>query len=1100
MTSDPQTLPDQHERERIVHDLDQTLLVEAAAGTGKTTSLIRRMVALLREGKCTIECLAAVTFTRKAAAEIRSRFQLELERQSKETSGRALARLERAKRYSQRCFVGTIHAFCAQLLRERPVEANLDPSFGELDDSQDSLLRAQAWREYVAHLISTDAPLLPELAKVGLKISAATRRDYGLASDLEEVGLEPIELGPAFMDFAEYADVTDWPTQQSEFPDLKSVRQALLEYVSHMKTIVFPTDIGTDKLMPAYQKAMDRVAYSDLDQPIKLIKILQEMDRNIRPVQKWWPGKKPQAVAEGERWNEFRTRYAQPAIQAFLEHRYDLALRALRPALQWYDRMRRGLNVLHFQDLLIRAARLLREHAEVRRYFRHRFTHLLVDEFQDTDPIQAEVMLLLTADDATESRWQHCRPKPGALFVVGDPKQSIYRFRRADILTYNKVRDIIESVGGAVLPLCANFRSSPEVIDWVNRCFDQKFPAQANDYSPANRPLEAARPSVANRPLSGVLRLVVPNMNVEPAVEAEAALIANTIRAAMDEQWPIDRSADELARGRPPHLTPGDFMVITWKKKRLSLYARTLEQQRIPHQVTGGASLNDVPELALLHQLLRCLTRPDDQIALVAVLRSELFGVPDTWLYQFRKSGGRFTFYGEPSDRLPEPQRTRLTAIFAKLRQFAYWLKRYPAVAAVERICAESGLVARAAAASEGEVQAGSFLKVLELLRQHQDRPTAVDLVELVGRLAERAETHDGATTRPPGDDAVRVMNLHQCKGLEAPIVFLADPSGVKVYDPHFHIDRSGELPQGYLAIRGRKPSEYAPAPLLALPPDWDQHAAEELRFLQAEMNRLLYVAATRAGSALIISQQGKTSRWQDFAEFLNKAPQLNDPGPAKNKTVTTAPFDLNTWAEDVAKIEKRWSAVTAPSHAFGGIKSQAITTTEKPRSAEAQGAEWGSVIHTLLEAAMGSPQEDLQRLAVSALEQEGLSASLLEAVMLTVNAVRKSTVWQRAGAARRCLVEVPIGSHLAADPGNGRLPTSLRGVIDLAFLEPDGWVIVDYKSERVDQQELPALVEHYRPQLEAYARVWQEATGQAVAELGIYFTHSGDYHLTRLN
>ncbi len=170
-------------------------------------------------------------------------------------------------------------------------------------------------------------------------------------------------------------------------------------------------------------------------------------------------------------------------------------LRVLNGAVATYDRLRREAGGLNYQDLLLLAARLLRDKPQIRRYFRRRFTHVLVDEFQDTDPVQAEVMLLLTAADPAQTEWRLARPVPGALFVVGDPKQSIYRFRRADIVTYNEVKKIIEQHGEVVV-LRANFRSRKAVIDWVNTTFDQFFPAAADVYSPAARRWSVPMPAM----------------------------------------------------------------------------------------------------------------------------------------------------------------------------------------------------------------------------------------------------------------------------------------------------------------------------------------------------------------------------------------------------------------------------------------------------------------------------------------------------------------------------------------------------------------------------------------------------------------------------
>ena len=166
----PQTPPDQAERNLVTSELDKTMLVEAAAGTGKTTAMIARMVALLVAGKCRTDTLAAVTFTRKSTAELRARFQIDLEKAARAAKGEARARLDAAVATVERCFIGTIHSFCARLLRERPVEAGVDVGFQELDEVADARLRQQAWEEYIARLLATDDPILAELEELGIEI------------------------------------------------------------------------------------------------------------------------------------------------------------------------------------------------------------------------------------------------------------------------------------------------------------------------------------------------------------------------------------------------------------------------------------------------------------------------------------------------------------------------------------------------------------------------------------------------------------------------------------------------------------------------------------------------------------------------------------------------------------------------------------------------------------------------------------------------------------------------------------------------------------------------------------------------------------------
>lgn len=1098
MAKHSSTMPDQQYRDQIAADLDCTMLVEAAAGTGKTTCLINRMVGLLREGKCAVETLAAVTFTRKAAAELRTRFQLALEDAVSSTSGDQQQRLQTALAQVERCFIGTIHSFCARLLRERPVEAGIDPGFVELDEAVDAQLRQRAWREHVATLITTNAPILLELERMGLKVTSSTRREHTITSELDELGLEAPELGPAFLRFAEYPDVVDWPAPPRSLPDLQPCIKELTDYTQHMRSLELPSDYGNDKLMPKYERIGRLAKRVDLHQPQQLMELLEEFEGSAGIVQKMWPGKKEQAKREEARWDSFVQKYADPLLLAWREHRYEPVVRAIRPALDTYDRLRREINGLNFQDLLLQSVALLRDKPDVRRYFRGRFTHLLVDEFQDTDPIQAEVMLLLTADNPAETNWQKCRPVPGSLFVVGDPKQSIYRFRRADILSYNKVRGIVEGVGGKVIPLTANFRSIRPVVTWVNACFDTFFPSHADDYSPANRPLDVGRTDGQDQGAAVEVLLAPASLtNKEDIANHEADMIARTIRRAVDEKWPVPRTEAEIHRGLPDHARPGDFLIVARFKTQLGCYARKLQQYGVPHAVTGSRVLNEVPELELLRTCLTAVAQPDNPVALVAVLRCELFGVADTDLYNLKRHGGRFSYLSEVPSDLPDEAASLFQEVFARLKTYSQWLRRMPVPAAIERMAADLGLIARACAAEEGDVHAGSLLKAIELLRA-QEGLTTGDFLDAIGRIVEQETAHDGIAVLPPAEMPVRVMNLHQCKGLEAPFVFLVDPSGVSDHDVSEYIDRSGSEPRGYLPIYGPKRSQWGPPPLLAQPPDWSRLAATEQRFLDAEVNRLLYVAATRAGVKLVISQRDGSGNsknpWKGFASHLQGARPFSDPGPITLKNTSPLKIDPQTWGSAVKAIDQRWQAVVPPTYAVQALKEWAIKGKDKPHGTEAGGAEWGSAIHTLLEVARKQPQADLRALALSVLQREELSLALADDLLSTVERVTSSDLWRRATAATRCLVEVPMAFFTPGTGTDNGLPTIWRGVIDLVFWESSGWVVVDYKSERVESSKVPGLVTYYTPQLDAYAKAWQELLGQTVGERGLFFTNTGNY------
>ena len=1115
-----ETPPDLRERDLIASDLDTTMLVEAAAGTGKTTSLIARMVALLAEGKAPIETLAAVTFTRKAAAELRSRFQIELEKAFRNAKTPARERLAAALSGIERCFIGTIHSFCARLLRERPVEAGVDVSFDELDETRDMLLRQTAWNGYVARLYSEDDPILREL---------------------EDLGIEIGELGDTFMRFADYPDVEEWPARTVELPDLRPVRNALKRLVDHMENLLphLPLNVGKDKLIEKYKLISRMYRQSRTDNVVELMEILAQFSE-AKTIAKNWPGRKVQAQEEQDRWDQFRMEYAEPTARVWLEHRYEPCLRAIKPAIRHYDLLKLAHGALNYQDLLMLSAHLLRDHPKVREYFRKRFTHLLVDEFQDTDPIQAEVILLLTASDLHETDWHACRPVNGSLFVVGDPKQSIYRFRRADIVTYNQVKSVIKESGGKIISLSANFRSLRPVVEWVNSVFRNEFPAEASDYSPQYVALTSVLDQRANADFRGVRPLILSgDSNFR---EYEAELIARTIRRALNNRLTVPRSPKELAEGIEPVANPGDFLIITPKKANLSIYARKLEEMEIPYQVTGGGASNQVDELSLLHTCLVAASQPDNPVSLVAALRSELFGVSDAALYRFKRSGGDFSFTSKVPKGLEPEDDEAFKDAFEKLIRYSGWLMRMPVVPAIERILADTGLYVRASLGSGGNVRAGSLAKSVELLREEQTEMwTASQVIDFLGDLILRGEDHDSMPAGAHEPAMVRVMNLHKAKGLEAPVVFLADPTPFsKDRNPStdLHVDRSGPKVCGYLQICDPGWSKGARTPI-AQAPQWDKFVEKELLFLKAEKVRLLYVAATRAGVELIISQRKKGQHhnpWRFFESRLADLPPIIDPGPQRVAPADRIQVTRHDVSTALAAIRERWEAVSEETYRISGVKALAAAAPPDYYTGIEHGTEWGTVIHMILQVAMTDKNADLTAVARDALAEQNLDIVLADEAVEAAQSVINSEIWKRASSARSVLVEVPFEtiwyegstepypypltsseealkpSPLAGEGGEwrnedrstedqssvrgitGTRPILLRGVIDLVFLEPKGWVIVDYKTDRQGPDRTQELVERYRRQVVTYVEAWEKMTGEPVHEAGLYFTYTGAY------
>jgi len=385
--------PDQAARDRISRDLGTTFLVEAGAGSGKTKSLVDRMIALLATGRAPIDTLAAVTFTRKAAAELRGRFQVALEQArlgEKDTEVRK--RFDAALTGLERSFIGTIHSFCARLLRERPVEAGIDPEFRELEEHEDRVLLEKSWDEYQA--------------KARLENEAALR-------GLDDAGLDPGELEAAFKAIAEFPDVEAAPgcAQPPDFGAIRRDLEKLIDLASKLVPKERP-EKGRDPLQGLFIRLFRRRRNIGFTDGRRLMESVELFEKALCCKKTYWANKEDglRLLAAAE---SFQEKVAGPAIREWREFRHTRALAFLGPAIRFYAEKRRAEARLNFQDQLMLAARLLRDNPEVRRYFRKRFHPILVDEFQDTDPIQAEILFLLTGPPIPRRTGPGSRPPPG---------------------------------------------------------------------------------------------------------------------------------------------------------------------------------------------------------------------------------------------------------------------------------------------------------------------------------------------------------------------------------------------------------------------------------------------------------------------------------------------------------------------------------------------------------------------------------------------------------------------------------------------------------------------------------------------------------------
>ncbi|MGM0882434.1 MAG: UvrD-helicase domain-containing protein [Bacillota bacterium] len=1073
---------DEEARYRIMKDLDTTFLVEAGAGSGKTTSIVGRMIALIRERKVEVRNIAAITFTNKAAAELMSRFRLRLEQElSRTDAGPERENLEEAMRQVPECFIGTIHAFCGRLLRERPIEAGLDPAFREMDDLEDAELRDRCWDEYLDELrIRGDVDSLNELSFFQINVE---------------------DLRAVYNRVSEYEDVEIY-TEQVERPDFDRLRNALFPMLEEA-TVYIPTsepEKGWDDLQKIIRTAQRHLRSKNMADDMNVLILAKLFDRNLGVTLNRWTDPK-MAKQIKEQFHEWQASMQRPFLQDWREFLHPKLIAFVLPAVRFCRQKRMEAGKLNFQDLLMKAAELLRKYPEVRRYFVRRYSRLFVDEFQDTDPIQAEMMMLLTGADKSESDWRKQLPRPGSLFVVGDPKQSIYRFRRADISTYNFVKQRIAKCG-SVLQLTRNFRSVKSIGDFVNYAFESKFamPGVVSDYQAPFVHMVTQQPNPGGKAsLHGIYTLTVPKQEWDRQLDIA---LYDAERVAQFIAWACAGNLMIQERDREGKLiscpaAPGDFLILLKFRRYINLYAELLDRYGISSDTSGSQVVSE--ELRAISLLVQALNDPTDQVPLLAVLRGMLFGVSDDELHHYRREGGSIELFVSVNPDALSEKGMKVEQALRRLRQYAEWVFELPALAAFTRIVDDIGLIPAAAAGESGAIRSGTLIKLLEILQGEPEASVEwLSLTECLRRLTDK-EGMEAASLFSGSGDAVRIMNLHKAKGLEAPVVLLACPCGDVDHDASEHVDRLAEPPLGYFTISKQKDSYTLE--ILALPVGWTERAEREREFMHAETERLLYVAVTRAKQLLIVSQypaRPAIDPWSMLAVPLQHQLELDFPAvaPVEQERLVEAPnieAGLEDWRlalESCSQPSYRVDSVTGLAKSSGEIILE--------RSSEGKGMAYGSLAHRCLQAlGEGMDEVDLSDFCQMAAEEEGVEEKWLEQAKEAVRMVSASDVWSRSMRARRKYHEFSfmVARDAAGDEDGRPVATLLRGVvIDLVFEEADGWVIVDFKTDRYELVQEQSFVDFYKPQVQAYIDEWEHTAGGKVKEAGLYFLDSNRY------
>jgi len=712
---------DQRERDAAVAELGVTFLVEAGAGTGKTSILVERFVNCLRHG-ADLASIAAITFTDKAAGELRERVTRRLQELlsgSKPDEPFPLGPDERkavqdALDAIDTAVVSTIHSFAARLLRERPVEARIDPAFAQLDDLGSELMLARLWRDWLDELATAPESAGAQALRAALEAGVALSTVQKVAAE-HFARRHSLDLAAAR---ARCSPGQGGPGVERDIASLKSIVPALRDEARACRK---PDDLLCAGLRDLAGALHELPASGDGDvlgwELVALAARRKTFGSKGAGSAANWPQGKEQPL--GARDSALDS--IEAAAGRYREHIASLVSCASAEFSVFAQRRQRQAGLLDFDDLLGMTRDMLRgsgrppaEAARIRAYFQDRFRYLLVDEFQDTDPLQVEIVFLLCAADPRDDDWQTLRLEPGKLFLVGDPKQSIYRFRDADITTFKRVKDRIAGQGGRVVPIIQNFRTVPGIVAWVNAAFAPILGSEETDLRPAYSAIAAGRQSDA----AGEKVLVLPagagqdQLPMGAARQAEAAAVVAFLAGLEDRGWIVRDPATK--RERPARV--GDVTVLFKTYTAIGVYEDALRESGVPYRVEGGRSYFQRAEVHDVISALRAVDVPGDTLAVYAALHSSLFGFADDELYAFHAAGGRFDPYGD----VP-PGFAQIGVALALLQELHGDRMTRSIKAVVDRLVRETYLLEVLAADGAGVQAGGNLDKLLQLAEARRD-------------------------------------------------------------------------------------------------------------------------------------------------------------------------------------------------------------------------------------------------------------------------------------------------------------------------------------------------------------------------------------------
>jgi ATP-dependent exoDNAse (exonuclease V) beta subunit len=903
-------LVDIDQRRRVLTDFNTTLLVEAAAGTGKTALIAARAAMLLANGAAPSQ-IAAITFTELAAGELSIRIRGYVGALLSGTPPDVLrsalpeglteqqkANLAAAARHLDEINASTIHGFSQEIIRSYAIESGLDPGSRVMDGpGSDAMFESvlSAWlTERLSGGTSSDDPVVVLSRHDPLKV-------VGLVKSLAELKRRHPKAGTTRVDFTRRVDL-----------DLTEAIDAFVRWFANhsdeQKTARLLEDLAT--LSAHYSNCFNaEPTFKDLwrlGQPPRLAS-MQRRNSNLSGyrcktawAKKYGPDRGEALNREAEQHFENVERIYRELLGQIADGLVGALSAVLDGVVTAYARRKQESAVLDFDDLIVMAHDLVCRHEPVRAALGQRFRHIFVDEFQDTDRIQAAIIFSIAAEEAP-ARWQDARLRPGALFLVGDPKQAIYRFRGADIKAYNEARaSIAAQAHGAVVEITANFRSQGQIIDHVNECFE---PVLRSEGQPGYVRLTATIGRAEHGlPCAAKVTVALP---IDPSADTqrgeEAALVAGICRKLI--------GAIQVKRtdGSVTPLTPGDIGLLAPTGKDLWRFERALEAEGLSVASQAGKTLFLQQETQDVLALMRVLADARDTLAFGAFMRGPMVGLTDEELLDITEQ-----VHQSPGDKaspvfnvltnvevVSHPVARSVLSVLQDLRRRApTTTPRILLAEAIERLQLRVILAARHGNRSARAL--ANLDALIEMARPYNVSGIRAFVRSLQSDWEQRTQRAEGRIDA--SDEAVEIVTIHSSKGLEWPVVIPINTSTQFPPPPQFMHRRSDDTLHWVLGG--------------VMPPGLAAAREEEKREELLEHQRMWYVACTRARDLLVIPHLPQASA-QSWSKILDSGhaslPELDlTTLSAPDRARPTAIVNTQT-AEQFAEEARRISAAAPP-------------------------------------------------------------------------------------------------------------------------------------------------------------------------------------------